>query len=222
MKNRVRQDWFSGYDNANIPGKVDFYVGNGDTSYLWAEAKRGVKKDIYEQFVQLILTIGKDRRFNEYDAPDYLGAFDAEKIGFVHYDEISDVFELNDFNWQVVPSDHNTKEFKYLYGLVHDTLKDNVFIFDFERQEESLRFFIKDKFSLNGRYVSRVNVNKNNFPHVYRRWLKEVKDTLDVNWNDLADIGVYDCHFFLADLSHRIIQPCLKTLLYCCCMTIIK
>ncbi|MBO5233235.1 MAG: hypothetical protein J6B33_02880 [Prevotella sp.] len=203
LKNRVRQNWFSGYDNANIPGKVDFYVGNGDTSYLWAEAKRGVKKDIYEQFVQLILTIGKDRRFNEYDAPDYLGAFDAEKIGFVHYDEISDVFELNDFNWQVTPSDHNTKEFKYLYKLVHDTLKNNVFVFNFEQQGDSLRFFIKDKFSLTGRRASQINVNKNNFPHVYRRWLKEVKDTLDVNWNDLADIGVYDCHFFLADLMSQ-------------------
>ncbi|MDD7104924.1 MAG: hypothetical protein PUI30_08760, partial [Bacteroidales bacterium] len=65
LKNKVRADWFSGYDNTEIPGKVDFYVGKGESSYLWAEAKRGVKKDIYEQFVQLILTIGKDRRFNE-------------------------------------------------------------------------------------------------------------------------------------------------------------
>lgn len=45
-----------------------------------AEAKRGVKRDIYEQFVQLILTIGQDHRFDEVEAPDYLGSFDAEKI----------------------------------------------------------------------------------------------------------------------------------------------
>ena len=27
LKNKVRADWFSGYDNTEIPGKVDFYVG---------------------------------------------------------------------------------------------------------------------------------------------------------------------------------------------------
>ena len=109
LKNKIRQDWFDGYDNTGIPGKVDFYVGSDNTPFLWAEAKRGVKRDIYEQFVQLILTIGRDRRFSELDAPDYLGAMDAEKIGFVHYDEVCEVFELNDFNWNVTPSDHATK-----------------------------------------------------------------------------------------------------------------
>lgn len=54
---------------------MDFYVGHENNVFLWAEAKRGVKRDIYEQFVQLILTIGKNRRFNELEAPDYLGAF---------------------------------------------------------------------------------------------------------------------------------------------------
>lgn len=200
LKNKVREEWFAGYDNTEIPGKVDFYVGNEGNSYLWAEAKRGVKRDIYEQFVQLILTIGKDRRFNELDAPDYLGAIDAEKIGFVHYDEVSDVFELNDFNWQVTPSDHQSREFKHLYELVHDTLQDNVFIFNYETQGDSLRFFIRDKFSTTGRRASRCNVTKNNFPHIYRKWLKEVKSSLQVNWTDFAALGIYDCHFFLADL----------------------
>ena len=203
LKNKVREDWFAGYDNTEIPGKVDFCVGHNSTTYLWAEAKRGVKRDIYEQFVQLILTIGKDRRFTELDAPDYLGTFDAEKIGFIHFDEISDVFEQNDFNWQVTPSDHTSKEFKQLYEMVRNTLKEHVFIFNFELQGDSLRFFIKDKFSLTGRRVSKTNVNKNNFPHIYRRWLKEVKDTLAVNWDDLAGIGIYDCHFFLADLMSQ-------------------
>lgn len=200
LKNKVREEWFAGYDNTEIPGKVDFYIGYDGTSYLWAEAKRGVKRDIYEQFVQLILTIGKDRRFDGLDVPDYLGAFDAEKIGFVHYDEISEVFEINDFNWQVTPSDHQSREFRQLYELVHDKLKDHVFIFNFETQGDSLRFFIRDKFSTTGRRASRSNVTKNNFPHIYRRWLKEVKDTLQVDWADFAELGIYDCHFFLADL----------------------
>ena len=203
LKNKIREDWFSNYDNTEIPGKVDFYVGHENNAYLWAEAKRGVKRDIYEQFVQLILTIGKDRRFNQLEAPDYLGSFDAEKIGFVHYDEVSEAFELNDFNWQVAPSDHTTKEFKQLYELVHETLKDHVFIFNFEQQGDSLRYFIKDKFSLTGRRASKINVNKNNFPHIYRRWLKEVKPTLAVDWEDLAPRGIYDCDFFLADLMSQ-------------------
>ena len=203
LKNKVREDWFAGYDNTAIQGKVDFQVGHENNVFLQAEAKRGVKRDIYQQFVQLILTIGKDRRFNDIEAPDFLGSFDAEKIGFVHYDEISEVFELNDFNWQVTPSDHTTKEFKQLYGLIHDTLKNHVFVFNFETQGESLRFFIKDKFSLTGRRASRINVNKNNFPHVYRRWLKEVKPTLAVDWKDLAPRGIYDCDFFLADLMSQ-------------------
>ncbi len=200
LKNKVREEWFVGYDNSEIPGRVDFCVGHDGTTYLWAEAKRGVKRDIYELFVQLILTIGKDRRFAELDAPDYLGSFDAEKIGFVHYDTISEIFEQNDFNWNVAPSDHATKEFRLLYEIVHDRLKESVSVFNFEQQGDSLRFFIRDKFSLTGRRASQTNVNKNNFPHIYRRWLKEVKETLAVNWNDLAEAGIYDCDFFLADL----------------------
>lgn len=216
LKNKVREDWFSGYDNTEIPGKVDFYIGSGDTSFLWAEAKRGIKKNIYEQFVQLILTIGKDRRFNELDAPDYLGAFDAEKIGFVHYDSICDVFDENDFNWQVTPSDHKTKEFKYLYELVHDKLKKNVFVFDFERQGDSLKFFIRNHFSINGRKAARTNINKNNFTHIYRKWYKEVKSTLAVKWDDFKDLGIFDCDFFLADLmseNNRTIKEKLTVLL---------
>ena len=27
LKNKVREEWFAGYDNTDIPGKVDFYVG---------------------------------------------------------------------------------------------------------------------------------------------------------------------------------------------------
>ncbi|WP_333616569.1 hypothetical protein [Bacteroides pyogenes] len=203
LKNKVREEWFSNYENTDIPGRVDFYVGYGDTSYLWAEAKRGVKRDIYEQFVQLILTIGKDHRFNDVDIPDFLGSFDAEKIGFIHYDEVSEVFEQNDFNWNVPPSDHSTKEFKQLYDMVHDTLKEHVCVFNFELQGDSLRFFIKDKFSQTGRRAAKANVTKNNFPHVYRRWLREVRNTLMVDWADLATIGIYDCDFFLADLMSQ-------------------
>ena len=87
--------------------------------------------------------------------------------------------------------------------MVYDTLKTHVSVFNFEKQADSLRFFIKDKFSTTGRHASKTSVNKNNFPHIYRRWLKEVKGSLAVEWEDLAEIGIYDCHFFLADLMSQ-------------------
>ena len=35
LKNKVREEWFSNYDNTEIPGKVDFYVGHENNTYLW-------------------------------------------------------------------------------------------------------------------------------------------------------------------------------------------
>ena len=46
--------------------------------------------------------------------PIFIGAFDAEKIAFVDYSVVANVFIKNDFNWNVTPSNHSTKEFKYL------------------------------------------------------------------------------------------------------------
>lgn len=66
-------------------------------------------------FVQLILTIGKARTFDDYLPPKFIGAFDAEKIAFPPYNNIIDIFYQNDFNWNVTPSDHDTKEFRQLY-----------------------------------------------------------------------------------------------------------
>ena len=34
--------WSKRYYDTGITGKVDFYVGHGNTTYLWAEEKRGV------------------------------------------------------------------------------------------------------------------------------------------------------------------------------------
>lgn len=126
LKNKVAHDYFADYDTTPIIGKIDFCAAvppNGaeqfeTESLLWAEAKAGTKKDIYESFVQLILTIGRARTFNQYLPPAFLGAFDAEKIAFLPYTNVIDVFYQNDFNWNVAPSDHETKEFKQLYAQV--------------------------------------------------------------------------------------------------------
>ena len=72
LKNKVAADWFAAYDTTRIIGKVDFCVAIPATELglyeaenaLWAEAKAGVRKDIHESFVQLILTIGRARTFD--------------------------------------------------------------------------------------------------------------------------------------------------------------
>ena len=91
-------------------------------SLLWAEAKRGTITDIYKPLVQLVLTIGRARTFDTYLPPPFLGVFDAEKIVFLPYKEIMPFFTLNDFNWNVTPSDESTREFGLLYEAIRASL----------------------------------------------------------------------------------------------------
>lgn len=143
LKNAVARDWFVNYDTTKIIGNIDFCIAkptdvtkgkqmglwNEDEytqSFLWAESKKGKKNDIYESFTQLIITIGKAKTFERYLPPIFLGAFDAEKIAFIPYGAISDIFVQNDFNWKVTPSDHSTKEFKVVLNTVKDFLKKRV------------------------------------------------------------------------------------------------
>ena len=126
LKNKVAADWFATYDSTPVIGNIDFAVAvptHGpqlfETEYLlWAEAKQGTSHDILESFIQLILTIGKARTYEDKLPPAFLGAFDAEKIAFVPYHEVMDVFTQNDFNWNVTPSNHQSKEFQQLLGLL--------------------------------------------------------------------------------------------------------
>ena len=96
LKNKVAHDYFWLYDCTKIVGNVDFCVRMQQSqpelfeqeSLLWAEAKTGVS-DVYNSIVQLILTIGKARTFDQFLPPPMLGALDGEKIAFVPYSEIS-------------------------------------------------------------------------------------------------------------------------------------
>ena len=69
--------------------------------------------------MQLILTIGKERTFENTLSPLFLGALDAEKIAFIEYNEILPIFSQNDFNWKVTPSNHESKEFKLLGYIIY-------------------------------------------------------------------------------------------------------
>ncbi len=207
LKNKVAKEYFWLYDCTKIIGNVDFCVSmhQSDTplfeqeSILWAEAKKG-SADLHKSLVQLILTIGKARTFDTYLPPALLGAFDAEKIAFIPYNDIHDIFYLNDFNWNVTPSQHNTKEFQLVYQKVKNSLEEKSLMFDYEKDDKELRRFIKDNF-VAGKYgLTKTRIDKNNFMVIYNKWLQTVKPTIAVKWELVKKIGVIDGDFYLADL----------------------
>lgn len=204
LKNKVGADWFRQFDTTEIIGNIDFTVFPqqdnlfGRTPLLWAEAKTG-NFDIASMFVQLILTIGKARTFDKTIPPAFLGAFDFKKIAFVPYINIQDIFYLNDFNWNVTPSNHETKEFKLIKERIETTLKKNTYVYDYIHDEKDLINFIKNNVA-KATTVNKLKIDKNNFIPIYLRWLEIIKPIIDVNWDDLKKANILDNDFYLADL----------------------
>jgi hypothetical protein len=107
---------------------------------------------------------------------------------------------LNDFNWNVTPSNHETKEFKLIKDRIEATLKENSYVYDFLKDEKELKIFIKDNIA-NSSLMSKIKIDKNNFVPIYLRWLETIKPTIDVNWDDLKQqYNISDSDFYLADL----------------------
>lgn len=204
LKNKVGVDWFKDFDTTEILGNIDFTVFPkqdslfGRTPLLWAEAKTG-DYDIATMFVQLILTIGKARTFDKTLPPAFLGAFDFKKIAFVPYITVQDIFYLNDFNWNVTPSNHETKEFKLIKNRIEETLKQNQYVYDFLKDEKELKHFIKNNVA-KATESAKIKIDKNNFYPIYLRWLEIVKPIIDVSWDDLRKANILDSDFYLADL----------------------
>lgn len=204
LKNKVGADWFKQFDTTEILGNIDFTVFPqqdnlfGRTPLLWAEAKTG-NFDVPTMFVQLILTIGKARTFDKTIPPAFLGAFDFKKIAFVPYINVQDIFYLNDFNWNVTPSNHETKEFQLIKQRVEATLKQNTYVYDYEKDEKELQAFIKNNVA-KATTTSKLKIDKNNFIPIYLRWLEVVKPTINVDWDALKKANILDSDFYLADL----------------------
>lgn len=211
LKNKVAQDLFDGFDTTQIIGRIDFCVSipadplglNEAESLLWAEAKKGVNHDIYESFIQLILTLGKERPQDTILPPAFLGAFDAEKIAFLPYSTILDVLRQNDFNWNVAPSDHTTKEFIQLKELLNDALHHGLEIYNYEKDAKELVYFIKRNFTLKKIGERHIRINKNNFTHIYLKWLEAVKPSININWEMAKKAGIIDADFYLADILSK-------------------
>ncbi len=209
LKNKIAQDYFWLLDCTKIVGNVDFCVSlhsSNDLSdtapLLWAEAKKGVA-DIQKSISQLVLTIGKARTFDKSFPPAFLGAFDAEKIAFVPYSEIVEVFYQNDFNWNVTPSNHETKEFKLVHTKVKNTLDAQALIFYFGKDDKELKNFIQRNF-IAGKYgITKTRIDKNNFMVIYNKWLTAVKPSISADWDAAKKIGIIDGDFYLADLLSK-------------------
>ena len=216
IKNRLRQDYFDAYDATPILGYIDFAVAlptlplqgiapaPEDREYLlWAEAKKGTSHDIDESLVQLILTIGRARTFDRHMPPTFLGAFDAEKIAFLPYSDVQDVFYQNDFNWNVKPSDHDTREFRQLMETVSRTLEKEALRFRFDTDSEELRQFIRQNFIIDKANLWKLPINKTNFTAVYAKWREAVRPSIAIDWEKTKKAGIIDADFYLADLLSR-------------------
>ncbi|MDY2843683.1 MAG: hypothetical protein SOT81_06825 [Treponema sp.] len=216
LKSKIREDFFQKYKYTQL-GNIDFVIAKHITekgsvslfeefenddlkSLLWAEAKQGTSHDIYESFVQLILTIGKEKTFEKYLPPKFIGAFDAEKFAFINYHDIQSVFYQNDFNWNVTPSNHDTKEFKQLHSLCENLLKENSILFRYGTQSAELKEFIRLNFKTDKEASEKISVTKNNFTFVFQKWSESVKPTIKVDWERAKKAGIISADFFLADL----------------------
>ena len=209
VKNKIRKEYFNDYDWTRAIGDIDLAVcsnpaiGVAPVTYLWCETKQGTKRDIYESLIQLILTVGKARTYESEMPPYYLGAADAEKIAFVEYNKVMHIFSKTDFNWNVAPSDHGTKEFRELDALLRKELESSVTIFKYAYDDTVLRKWIKKNFKEGRSSTAKIAVGKNNFTFVYYDWVKTVKDTIAVDWPLMQKSGILDCDFFLADLMSK-------------------
>ena len=223
IKNKLSRQWFAGFDCTEIIGAIDFAVlpsSNSNQSelfklqsFLWAEAKTG-DADISKSLAQLILTIGKARTFTRHLPPKYLGVFDAKKIAFIEYHLVQDIFNLNDFNWKVTPSNKATKEFKLIEEKISEILGN---IHHFELTDEtSLSKFISLNFKFNKEDTSKIQIDRNNFIPIYNLWLEAVQPTISIDWEKAKEVGLLDGDFYLADIlskDNSTIQDKLEVLL---------
>lgn len=219
VKNLVRDEWFSNYDANREIGNIDLSVcvptepGQLELFdldfFLWAEAKKGNKEDIEDSLVQLIITIMKAHTYNDYLPPLYLGAFDAEKIAFILYDDklqrqvIFDPVLENDIDWtKITPSDHSTPEFAKVKKKAKNVLSSKI-VFDFAQEGKELRQFIKKNFVAAKAGTNKINITLNRMTSIFNRWLETVKPTIKAPWKELEKGSILPADFFLADVISK-------------------
>ncbi|WQX39136.1 hypothetical protein KVM16_07710 [Helicobacter pylori] len=219
LKSSVAKAFFENFDFSG--DKIDFIITYSHKNkgkplwiepILWAEGKKG-KSELFKSLAQLILTIGKHKFYTHFPPP-YLGAFDAFSFLFVEYHKLDFIFTRSDIDFSVTPSNHNTESFKHLLNELTPLLEKEALIFDYETQNKELKAFIKDNLLYSKR--SKIPVDKNNFVHVYFKWVEHVKPSISIEWQQAKKQGILDADFYLADLlseSNETILESLNTIL---------
>ncbi len=219
LKSSVAKAFFENFDFSG--DKIDFIITYSHKNkgkplwvepILWAEGKKG-KSELFKSLAQLILTIGKHKFYTHFPPP-YLGAFDAFSFLFVEYHKLDFIFARSDIDFSVTPSNHNTESFKHLLNELTPLLEKEALIFDYETQNKELKAFIKDNLLYSKR--SKIPVDKNNFVHVYFKWVEHVKPSISIEWQQARKQGILDADFYLADLlseSNETILESLNTIL---------
>ncbi|MFP6075129.1 hypothetical protein ACLF9Y_07360 [Helicobacter pylori] len=219
LKSSVAKAFFENFDFSG--NKIDFIITYSHKNkgkplwvepILWAEGKKG-KSELFKSLAQLILTIGKYKFYTHFPPP-YLGAFDAFSFLFVEYHKLDFIFTRSDIDFSVTPSNHNTESFKHLLNELTPLLEKEALIFDYETQNKELKAFIKDNLLYSKR--SKIPVDKNNFVHVYFKWVEHVKPSISIEWQQAKKQGILDADFYLADLlseSNETILESLNTIL---------
>ncbi|WP_423749775.1 hypothetical protein [Helicobacter pylori] len=218
LKSQIKAEFFKDKKFLYSGDKIDFMLSykhsNATLPILWGEAKRGDFDDLDKAFTQLLLTIGKHRLYTHH-TPPYLCAFNAFRMEFIAFnDTITSFFYKSDIDFSVTPSNHNTESFKHLLNELTPLLKKEASIFDYETQNKELKAFIKDNLLYSKR--SKIPVDKNNFVHVYFKWVEHVKPSISIEWQQARKQGILDADFYLADLlseSNETILESLNTIL---------
>lgn len=198
LKSKIKDLYFSKFNY--VGAKIDFCITQnlgllGEINLLWAEAKQG-KSELKKSFVQLVLTIGKYKFYTE-QTPNLLCAFDGEKIAFLPFACLQEIFYQSDINFSVMPSNHTSEQFLKLLKEL-DSILNTAQIFYYEKNDEELKTFIKE--NLTSENISKIKIDKNNFVSIYHKWNKMVKDTISIDWNLAKKSGIIDADFYLADL----------------------
>ncbi|HRG19267.1 MAG TPA: hypothetical protein PLP39_09260, partial [Flavobacterium lutivivi] len=82
---------------------------------------------------------------------------------------------------------------------IEATLKQNTYVYEYEKDEKELQAFIKNNVA-KATTTNKLKIDKNNFIPIYLRWLEIIKPIIDVNWDDLKKANILDSDFYLADL----------------------
>lgn len=114
LKSKIKDLYFSKFNYVGT--KNDFCITQnlgllGEVNLLWAEAKQG-KSELKKSFVQLVLTIGKYKFYTE-QTPNLLCAFDAEKIAFLPFSSLQEIFYQSGIDFSVTPIDDELAKIEF-------------------------------------------------------------------------------------------------------------